>query len=46
MNYAACPKCSHSPLPADQSLPAACPAPQRPSSAMKLAESIGWENIG
>ncbi len=26
MNYASCPKCGHAPLPADQSLPAACPA--------------------
>ena len=26
MHYAACPKCAHAPLPADQSLPAACPA--------------------
>ncbi len=26
MSYAVCPKCGHSPLPADQSLPAACPA--------------------
>jgi hypothetical protein len=26
MPYAACPKCRHSPLPTDQSLPAACPA--------------------
>jgi hypothetical protein len=25
MAYAACPKCAHAPLPADQSLPAACP---------------------
>jgi len=25
MTYAACPKCAHAPLPADQSLPAACP---------------------
>lgn len=25
MRYAACPKCSHQPLPDDQSLPAACP---------------------
>jgi hypothetical protein len=25
MNYSACPKCGHAPLPADQSLPAACP---------------------
>jgi hypothetical protein len=25
-NYLLCPKCSHTPLPADQSLPAACPA--------------------
>ena len=26
MSYPACPKCGHRPLPADQSLPAACPA--------------------
>lgn len=26
MSYPACPKCGHSPLPADQALPAACPA--------------------
>jgi len=26
MPYAACPKCRHKPLPADQALPAACPA--------------------
>jgi len=26
MKYATCPKCGHAPLPADQSLPAACPA--------------------
>ena len=26
MSYPACPKCGHAPLPADQSLPAACPA--------------------
>jgi len=26
MNYAACPKCAHAPLPDDQALPAACPA--------------------
>ena len=26
MPYAACPKCRHAPLPADQALPAACPA--------------------
>jgi hypothetical protein len=26
MPYAACPKCGHAPLPADQALPAACPA--------------------
>ena len=26
MSYPVCPKCGHSPLPADQSLPAACPA--------------------
>lgn len=25
-NYTSCPKCGHAPLPADQSLPAACPA--------------------
>lgn len=25
MNFAACPKCAYTPLPADQSLPAACP---------------------
>lgn len=26
MSYASCPKCGHAPLPADQALPAACPA--------------------
>jgi hypothetical protein len=26
MNYSVCPKCGHAPLPADQALPAACPA--------------------
>ena len=26
MSYPVCPKCGHAPLPADQSLPAACPA--------------------
>ncbi len=26
MSYPACPKCAHAPLPADQALPAACPA--------------------
>ena len=26
MGYPVCPKCGHAPLPADQSLPAACPA--------------------
>ena len=26
MNYSVCPKCGHAPLPAEQSLPAACPA--------------------
>jgi len=26
MHYAACPKCAHAPLPADQALPATCPA--------------------
>lgn len=26
MNYSACPKCAHRPLPANQALPAACPA--------------------
>ena len=26
MGYAACPKCAHAPLPADQALPACCPA--------------------
>ncbi|MBL8520827.1 MAG: hypothetical protein JNK75_09145, partial [Betaproteobacteria bacterium] len=25
-SFTACPKCAHAPLPADQSLPAACPA--------------------
>lgn len=26
MTYPVCPKCGHAPLPADQALPAACPA--------------------
>ncbi len=54
--YSRCPKCAHQPLPADQALPAACPAcglilakfgkAARPAPAADVADAAGAETRG
>jgi hypothetical protein len=56
-NFAACPKCGHAPLPADQSLPATCPAcglvlakfgtaPARPLREVRAADPDTAQDTG
>jgi predicted nucleic acid-binding Zn-ribbon protein len=43
--FTLCPKCGHSPLPADQALPAACPACGVILAKVALAQKVALDDV-